>query len=59
MLRDEAALTSSMALGGTEGTWVRYWDESSNVAVLEFQVAQPAQSATQNKDKKEKKKKST
>ncbi|KAJ8078512.1 hypothetical protein PM082_012794 [Marasmius tenuissimus] len=57
MLRDEAALTSSMALGGVEGTWVRYWDESSTVAVLEFQVAQPAQPATQTKDKKEKKKK--
>ncbi|KAL0578451.1 hypothetical protein V5O48_003551 [Marasmius crinis-equi] len=56
MLRDEAALTSSSALGGVEGTWVRYWDESSTVAVLEFQVAQPAQPA-QAKEKKEKKKK--
>ncbi|KAJ4488244.1 hypothetical protein J3R30DRAFT_3434521 [Lentinula aciculospora] len=58
MLRDEACLTSSLALGGVEGTYVRYWDESSMVAVLEFQVAMP-QTATvsSSKDKKEKKKK--
>ncbi|KAG7092216.1 hypothetical protein E1B28_008583 [Marasmius oreades] len=57
MLRDEACLTSSLALGGVDGTWVRYWDESSTVAVLEFQVAQPVQPAAPAKEKKEKKKK--
>ncbi|KAI3610452.1 rna-directed rna polymerase 2 [Moniliophthora roreri] len=59
MLRDETCLTSSLALGGVEGTYVRYWDESSTVAVLEFQVTQLAQSATAApaKEKKEKKKK--
>ncbi|KAJ3990048.1 hypothetical protein F5890DRAFT_1561312 [Lentinula detonsa] len=58
MLRDEACLTSSLALGGVEGTYVRYWDESSMVAVLEFQVAMPQSSTvTSGKDKKEKKKK--
>ncbi|KAE9406483.1 hypothetical protein BT96DRAFT_1055206 [Gymnopus androsaceus JB14] len=58
MLRDEACLTSSLALGGVEGTWVRYWDETSNVAVLEFQVAMPPPPTVQSgKDKKEKKKK--
>ncbi|KAF5365677.1 hypothetical protein D9758_003143 [Tetrapyrgos nigripes] len=60
MLRDEACLTSSLALGGVEGTWVRYWDDTSTVAVLEFQVAQPAQQQTTSgaeKEKKEKKKK--
>ncbi|EEB89513.1 hypothetical protein MPER_12378 [Moniliophthora perniciosa FA553] len=59
MLRDETCLTSSLALGGVEGTYVRYWDESSTVAVLEFQVTQPTQPATAApvKEKKEKKKK--
>ncbi|KAF5358221.1 hypothetical protein D9756_001815 [Leucocoprinus leucothites] len=61
--RDEACLTSSMSLGGVEGTWVRYWDESSTAAVLEFEVdeaTQSASSAAKDKDKdkdKEKKKK--
>jgi len=57
--RDEACLMSTMALGGVEGQWVRYWDESSTVAVLEFKVDEPAPSVTSsahNKEKKEKKK---
>ncbi|KIK63865.1 hypothetical protein GYMLUDRAFT_95422 [Collybiopsis luxurians FD-317 M1] len=58
MLRDETCLTSSLALGGVEGTWVRYWDETSTVAVLEFQVAAPQPTAASTgKEKKEKKKK--
>jgi RNA recognition motif-containing protein len=57
MLRDEACLTSSLALGGIDGTWVRYWDDTSTVAVLEFQVVMPPPSTAQSaKDKKEKKK---
>ena len=57
MLRDEAAITSTLALGGAEGTWVRYWDESSTVAVLEFEVAEPIQpqQVAPTKEKKEKK----
>jgi hypothetical protein len=57
--RDEACLMSTMALGGVEGQWVRYWDESSTVAVLEFKVDEPApsvSSSTHNKERKEKKK---
>lgn len=54
--RDEACLTSTLSLGGVEGTWVRYWDESSTVAVLEFKVDEPTPPTTQSKDKKEKKK---
>lgn len=57
MLRDEAAIPSTLALGGAEGTWVRYWDETSTVSVLEFQVVEPIQSqqAAPTKEKKEKK----
>ncbi|KAJ3565270.1 hypothetical protein NP233_g7739 [Leucocoprinus birnbaumii] len=61
--RDEACLKSSMSLGGVDGTWVRYWDENSTVAALEFEVNEATQSASSgNKDKdkdkdKEKKKK--
>lgn len=59
MLRDEASIPSSVALGGVDGTWVRYWDEASTIAVLEFkdaQSVQPAAAMTAN-TKKEKKKK--
>lgn len=56
MHRDEAALMSSQVLGGTEGGWVRYWDEASTVAVAEFEVQMPVQSVPA-KEKKEKKKK--
>lgn len=45
-----------MSLGGGEGTWVRYWDESSTAAVLEFKVDEPVQQPLPSKDKKEKKK---
>jgi len=57
MLRDDAAIPSTLALGGAEGTWVRYWDESSTVAVLEFEVAEPfqPQQVAPMKEKKEKK----
>uniref|UniRef100_D8PWB0 G-patch domain-containing protein n=1 Tax=Schizophyllum commune (strain H4-8 / FGSC 9210) TaxID=578458 RepID=D8PWB0_SCHCM len=56
MLRDEASITSSMSLGGLEGTFVRYWDENATVAVLEFKVEQPvtAPAATKEKEKKKK-----
>ncbi|KAJ6547297.1 hypothetical protein B0H19DRAFT_1379592 [Mycena capillaripes] len=57
MIRDEACIPSSLNLGGEEGTLVRYWDEGSTIAQLEFQVEQPAQAAAvQTKEKKEKKK---
>jgi hypothetical protein len=49
-----------MSLGGVEGTWVRYWDESATVAVLEFQVDEAVQSApagSKDKDKDKEKKK--
>ncbi|KAL1752936.1 hypothetical protein FB107DRAFT_292751 [Schizophyllum commune] len=56
MLRDEASITSSLSLGGLEGTFVRYWDENATVAVLEFKVEQPvaAPAATKEKEKKKK-----
>ncbi|KAJ7632364.1 hypothetical protein FB45DRAFT_912257 [Roridomyces roridus] len=57
MIRDEACIPSSVSLGGEEGTLVRYWDEGSTIAQLEFQVEQLVQpSVVQTKDKKEKKK---
>ncbi|KAJ7694105.1 hypothetical protein B0H17DRAFT_1009375 [Mycena rosella] len=57
MIRDEACIPSSVSLGGEEGTLVRYWDEGSTIAQLEFQVEEPIQpAAAQAKEKKEKKK---
>jgi RNA-binding protein 5/10 len=56
-IRDEACLASSIGLGGAEGMWVRYWDEGSTVAVLEFKVEMPTQQAepaTKEKKKKPK-----
>lgn len=55
--RDDACLPSSSSLGGTEGGWVRYWDESSTCAVLEFKVEESAQPSAPLKEKKEKKRK--
>lgn len=59
-LRDEACLLSTPSLGGTEGVWLRYWDEASTAMILEFKVEEPAK-ATETvpaaKEKKEKKKK--
>ncbi|OBZ75616.1 hypothetical protein A0H81_04710 [Grifola frondosa] len=56
-LRDEACLMSSSTLGGVENVWVRYWDEGSSVAVLEFQVEELPQPAPEPaREKKEKKK---
>ncbi|KAJ6455845.1 hypothetical protein C8R45DRAFT_1035906 [Mycena sanguinolenta] len=58
MIRDEACISSSLHLGGEEGTLVRYWDEGSTIAQLEFNVEQPVQQqeTAQTKEKKEKKK---
>ncbi|KAH7930906.1 hypothetical protein BV22DRAFT_1078286 [Leucogyrophana mollusca] len=61
ILRDDASIPSSLHLGGVEDTFVKYWDESATVAVLEFKVEEPAHPLNQptsglTKDKKEKKK---
>lgn len=56
-LRDDACLASSLSLGGVEGTFVRYWDEASTIAMLEFKVEEPVQTATSAPVAKEKKKK--
>jgi hypothetical protein len=62
MLRDETAIPSSINLGGVEGAFVKFWDDSAMVAVLEFKVETPPQPQVQastgpTKEKKEKKKK--
>ncbi|TFY54898.1 hypothetical protein EVG20_g9523 [Dentipellis fragilis] len=56
VLRDDASLPSSVALGGNEGKWVRYWDEASTVAVLEFRVEEIApEIPVSGREKREKK----
>lgn len=47
MLRDETAIPSSINLGGVEGTFVKYWDESATVAVLDFKVEEPSPAQAQ------------
>ncbi|KAI0033268.1 hypothetical protein K488DRAFT_85104 [Vararia minispora EC-137] len=54
MMRDEACMQSSMALGGVEGVWVRYWDEGTTAAILEFKVEEPVPAAAPIKEKKKK-----
>lgn len=39
-----------------EGTWVRYWDEGSTIAMLEFKVEQPVQQVPEPAVKEKKKK---
>ncbi|TCD59819.1 hypothetical protein EIP91_011398 [Steccherinum ochraceum] len=55
-LRDDACIASSMSMGGVDGAWVRYWDEASTVAMLEFQVEEPVAAPAPTKEKKEKRK---
>ncbi|KAF8655855.1 hypothetical protein AX16_002938 [Volvariella volvacea WC 439] len=57
--RDDACLKSSLSLGGVEDTWVRYWDETSTVAVLEFKVDEPTSATSTHKEKEKKKKHKT
>lgn len=57
MLRDESCVSSSLATGGVEGTWAKYWDESATVGELQFEVEAPVPSVTTERDSKPKKKK--
>jgi RNA-binding protein 5/10 len=54
MLRDEACIPSSIALGGSDGSWVRYWDETSTITMLQFEVEESVPLAQPAKDKKDK-----
>ncbi|KAK7038013.1 hypothetical protein R3P38DRAFT_2903934 [Favolaschia claudopus] len=58
MVRDEACVSGSLNLGGEEGTLVRYWDEGTTIAQLEFNVEVPQQQpeAAHAKEKKDKRK---
>ncbi|RDX45484.1 hypothetical protein OH76DRAFT_956917 [Lentinus brumalis] len=59
-LRDDACVMSTPSLGGMEGVWVRYWDEASTAAIIEFKVEEPvkpAMTAPAVKEKREKRKK--
>jgi RNA-binding protein 5/10 len=47
MLRDEIAIPLSINLGGVEGAFMKYWDDSAMVAVLEFKVDAPPQPQVQ------------
>ena len=55
-IRDDACVASSPSLGGVEDIWVRYWDEGSTIAMLEFKVEQPLQQAPEQPTKEKKKK---
>jgi RNA-binding protein 5/10 len=62
MLWDETAIPLSIDLGGVEGAFMNYWDDSAMVTVLEFKVEAPPQPQVQAstgpaKEKKGKKKK--
>ena len=56
-LQDESCVPASLNLGGVEDGWVKYWDEASTLAVMEFEVQSTAsQQAPQTGTAKEKKK---
>ena len=57
LYQDETCVVSSINLGGVEGTWVKYWDENSTVAMIEFEVAEPQQTQEQQQSKEKKEKK--
>lgn len=56
---DESCVPSSMNLGGAEGLWVKYWDEASILASMDFKVDEPQtqQQTMTGKEKKDKEKK--
>ena len=58
-LKDDSCIPSSMALGGLEDAYVKYWDEGSMIVVIEFEVEQSTKPGQElaNKERKEKKKK--
>lgn len=61
LYNDESCIPSSLNLGGVDGSFVKYWDESSTVAVMDFKVEEPVQpqaNAAKEKEKKERKPKS-
>jgi RNA-binding protein 5/10 len=57
-LRDEACIMGSLAMGGTEGVFAKYWDETTTILEMTFDVSQLSkqkESAAQG-DKKKKRK---
>ena len=61
LYNDESCIPSSLNLGGVDGSFVKYWDESYAVAVMDFKVEEPVQpqaNAAKEKKKKERKPKS-
>ncbi|EJD02080.1 uncharacterized protein FOMMEDRAFT_168630 [Fomitiporia mediterranea MF3/22] len=61
MHRDENCIASSLNLGGVEGSWAKYWDESASLASMDFKVEEPQsqQQTAAGKEKKDKEKKRT
>lgn len=57
-LRDEGCVMGSVAMGGQEGTFAKYWDESSTVVEISFEGAQSVarKEAPAQAEKKKKKK---
>jgi RNA-binding protein 5/10 len=57
-LRDESCIMGSTAMGGVEGVFAKYWDESTSVVEISFEVAQSAvkKEVTVQGDKKKKRK---
>ncbi|KZV80735.1 hypothetical protein EXIGLDRAFT_845302 [Exidia glandulosa HHB12029] len=47
VIKDEACVESTVALGGVDGEWARYWDDSSTLSILEFDVQLPGPSKPQ------------
>jgi len=56
-LRDEACIMGSSAMGGTEGVFAKYWDESAVVLEMAFEVipSAPKKDVTMQGEKKKKK----
>jgi RNA-binding protein 5/10 len=51
LIYDDARIPSSPALGGSEGSWVRYWDETATISLLEFEVKEKPKANPGTKDK--------
>ncbi|GJJ11996.1 hypothetical protein Clacol_006234 [Clathrus columnatus] len=51
MIRDDGCVSATVAMGGLEGGWARYWDDSAMVEELQFAIDIPATSTATGADK--------
>ncbi|EJU05772.1 hypothetical protein DACRYDRAFT_75153 [Dacryopinax primogenitus] len=52
--KDEYCISSSLAMGGQEGWWTKYWDEGAGIGEKKFEVKEDPKQSKEDKEKKKK-----